>query len=264
MVLDIDYSYISDRGWVSPVPSMGALWELPFLSLIYFKISYIVLVFKIFWLNIRNGNIKSSNIYFGIISNHANKLKVLLVRLFLAIISINFFLIAIVNPSLLNPGPQNLSVCYQNVRGLIPFSNLREPHPNLDSTKIYELNTFISTEKPDVLLLSETWLNKSIKDNEILNSNNYNVYRNDRSQCSHPSDPNDPSKYKKYGGGVLIATRSDIEASYKRISMRRGAEIVAVEITIKGVKYIFCVVYRVGTIPGGLCPRRIRLNVRQK
>ncbi len=179
-----------------------------------------ILVFKVFYLNRNVNNHPSKTSYFGIISQHSSKLKVLIVRLFLAIVSLNFILIAIVNPSLLNPGPQNLSVCYQNVRGLIPFSNLNQPHPNLDSTKIYELNTFISTEKPDVLLLSETWLKKSIKDNEVININNYNIYRNDRSQFSHPSDLNNPSKYKRYGGGVLIATRSDIEANYKRISMR--------------------------------------------
>ena len=241
-------SHSSDHGWVSPIPSRGASWDLPFLSLIYLKISYMILVFKVFCLNRNVSNHPSKTLYFGIISHHASKLKVLLVRLFLAIVSLNFILIAIVNPSLLNPGPQNLSVCYQNVRGLIPFSNLNQPHPNLDSTKIYELNAFICKENPDVLLLSETWLKKSIKDNEVINGNNYNVYRSDRSQFSHPMDPNDPSKYKKSGGGVLIATRSDIEASYKRISMRRGAEIVAVEVSIKGVKYVFCVVYRVGTL----------------
>ena len=141
-----------------------------------------------------------------------------------------------------------MTICYQNVRGLIPFSSLKQPHPNLDSSKIYELNSYISLEKPGVILLSETWLKKSIKDQEVIADNNYNVYRSDRSQFSHPSDANDPSKYKKYGGGVMIATRSDINANIKRICMRRGAEIVAVEITINNVKYIFCVVYRVGTL----------------
>ena len=38
---------------------------------------------------------------------------------------INFLVIAIVNPSMLNPGPiQNISVAYQNVQGLITFSQL--------------------------------------------------------------------------------------------------------------------------------------------
>ncbi len=148
----------------------------------------------------------------------------------------------------MNPGPQNLNVCYQNVRGLIPFSNLSQSHPNLDITKIYELNAYISNNKPDIVLLSETWLKKSIKDREVIFDNCYNVYRSDRSQLSHPCDPNDPTKYKKYGGGVLIAARSDIDARLKRISMRHGAEIVAIEISVDNVKFISCVVYRVGTL----------------
>ena len=82
----------------------------------------------------------------------------------------------------------------------------------------------------------------------IIVISNYNIYRSDRSQLTHPSDPDNPSKFRKFGGGVLIATRSDIDATIKRISMRRGAEIVAVELSIKDVKYIFCVVYRVGTL----------------
>ena len=97
-------------------------------------------------------------------------------------------------------------------------------------------------------MLSETWLKKSVKDREIIESTNYNIFRNDRSQLTHPSDPENPTKYRKSGGGVLIAIRSDLDVSYKRISMRRGAEILAVELTINNCKFIFCVVYRVGTL----------------
>ena len=60
----------------------------------------------------------------------------------LAFISMFFFLlIAMVNPSMKNPGPGNLSIFYQNVQGLIPFSSLGKEHPVLDRTKIFELNT---------------------------------------------------------------------------------------------------------------------------
>ena len=40
--------------------------------------------------------------------------------------------------------------------------------------------------------------------------------------------------------------RSNIDANIKRISMRKGAEIVAVELTVGESKYVFCTVYRVG------------------
>ncbi len=74
------------------------------------------------------------------------------------------------------------------------------------------------------------------------------MYRSDRSQLTHPADPNDPLKFRKFGGGVLIAIRSDIEASVKRLSIRKGAEMLAVEIDMNGTKFIFCTVYRVGTL----------------
>ena len=50
------------------------------------------------------------------------------------------------------------------------------------------------------------------------------------------------------GGGVLIAVRADIQAEIKRLSIRKGAEMAAVEISIGENKFIFCVVYRVGTL----------------
>ena len=45
-------------------------------------------------------------------------------------------------------------------------------------------------------------------------------------------DPNNPNKFRKFGGGVLIAVRSDLEANIKRISVRKGAEMIAVEVTM--------------------------------
>ena len=47
------------------------------------------------------------------------------------IYSLNAFLVIVVNPSLLNPGPQYLKVAYQNVQGLIPFSHLSSSNPLL-------------------------------------------------------------------------------------------------------------------------------------
>ena len=120
-------------------------------------------------------------------------LKYLIAALFI----LKFLLIGICNTSLLNPGPNSLNVCYQNVQGLIPFSQLSCQQPQLDQTK---------------------------------------------------TDPNNPSKFRKFGGGVLIAVRSDLEATVKRISVRKGAEMIAVELTIGSNKLVFCTVYRVGTL----------------
>ena len=65
---------------------------------------------------------------------------------------------------------------------------------------------------------------------------------------SHPSDSRNPRKFRQNGGGVLIAVRSDINATFKRISLKHGAEIAATEVTLNGSKYIFCTCYRVGTL----------------
>ena len=184
-------------------------------------------------------------IFFGC---NTSRVKQVVSCLILALLYLNFLLIAIVNPSLLNPGPQNLSVYYQNVQGLIPVSNLRDPHPNLNRTKILELNTYVNIKKPAVILLAETWLKKSIKNHEVIEDPNYDVFRNDRSQLSHPTDPKNPDKFRKNGGGVLIAIRSDIKISSKRISLCNGVEMVAIEATIKDSKFVFCNCYRVGTL----------------
>ena len=163
---------------------------------------------------------------------------------------LNFLLIGIVNPSLLNPGPKTLKISYQNVQGLIPFSQLDKSQPSLDRTKICDLNAYISVNKPDIIILNETWLKKSVQNSEVIEDPCYNekLYRNDRSQTSHPSDPLNPKKFRTNGGGVLIAIRSDIEANVKRLPIRKGAEILAIEVTIDSKKFVFCTIYRVGTL----------------
>ena len=42
--------------------------------------------------------------------------------------------------------------------------------------------------------------------------------------------------------------RSVIEASAKRLSMRKGAEIISVELQVGQEKFVFYTVYRVGTL----------------
>ena len=129
------------------------------------------------------------------------------------ILVLNFLLIAIVNPSLLNPGPKSLKVCFQNVQGLIPIKDMPLKQPSLNETKIKELNAYINMNKPDIIILNETWLKSSIANREVIKNELYsdNIYRNDRSRITHPEDPSDPDKYKRHGGGVLIAFRSDIK-----------------------------------------------------
>ena len=125
---------------------------------------------------------------------------------------------------MLNPGLGPLKICYQNVQGLIPIKDLTLKQPSLNITKICELNAYINIYRPDVIMLNETWLKKSVNDHEIIKDKNFSIFRNDRTQASHPSDPNNPKKFKKIEGGVLIAIMSDTQADIKHLSVRKGAK----------------------------------------
>ncbi len=229
--------------------------RLPFLTNVHIKVAYFALICFICrrFINLITYNENYSTMHYSAIKmlflgKRTSRLKNALFGLLLAVLLINFLLIGIVNPSLLNPGPQNFSVYYQNVNGLIPFSNLKDMHPSLNRTKIFELNCYINQKRPAMIMLTETWLKKSIKDREIIENPDYTIFRCDRSILSHPQDPDNPAKYRKFGGGVLIAIRSDINASFKRVSVRKGVEMVAVEVEINNTKFVFCNYYRVGTL----------------
>ena len=147
--------------------------------------------------------------------------------------SINITLIVISNTSLFNPGPVNgtsshISVMYHNVQGLIPFSNLGDKCPNLDQTKIYGLKSSIAINKPDIIVLNETWLKKSILDNEILDPKFYKIYRLDRSQETHPLYPENIKKIRKNGGGVLIGVGTQLVLTSSIIKIKFRAELLAV------------------------------------
>ena len=120
----------------------------------------------------------------------------MLSQLLLFLLIINFLLIGIVNPGMLNPGPGLLKICYQNVQGLIPIKDLTLKQPSLNITKICELNAYININRPDVIMLNETWLKKSVNDHEIIKDKKFSIFRNDRTQASHPSDPNNSKKFK--------------------------------------------------------------------
>ena len=76
-------------------------------------------------------------------------------------------------------------------------------------------------------MLNETWLKKCVDDHQVVKDKNFTIYRNDRTQVSHFSDPSNPNKFRKLGGGVMIAIRSNIQTELKHV------EIVAIEVTIE-------------------------------
>ena len=165
-------------------------------------------------------------------------------------ILLNFLLITIVNPSLLNPGPApNLTTYFQNVQGFINLKDINDPNAPLNMSKILEFQAYVYSNKPKIIALNETWLKPSILDNEILPADAYKIFRVDRSQHTHPFDPDNPYRYRKNGGGVLIAVRSDLEVTSKIIKLKCKAEILTVQISTNDKSNIyFCTCYRVGTL----------------
>ena len=158
--------------------------------------------------------------------------------------SINIVLIILVNPAIVNPGPSkntkcpNISVLFQNVRGLIPFFDLGKPSPKLDNTKLFELQAYVFHNKIDIVILNETWLTNDILNNEIFPSSAYKTFRVDRSILTHPPDPNNPDKFRRNGGGVLIAVRSDLDIRSKKIKINSKAEVLALELMFGSGKKI--------------------------
>ena len=103
----------------------------------------------------------------------------------------------------MNPGPiSELKVLYHNVDG---FVNLRDksPSPQLFTSKVLNFQGHIFHEKPDIVILNETWLKNPILDSEIFANNSYKVFRRDRSINSHPLDNKNPNKFKKQGRLIL-------------------------------------------------------------
>ena len=86
----------------------------------------------------------------------------------------------ITNSSLINPGPVShttgLNIFYQNVQGLVPFTELNKNPPRLDNTKISEIHAFIHDKKLDIIVFNETWLKNTILDQEILPDDQYKIF----------------------------------------------------------------------------------------
>ena len=93
--------------------------------------------------------------------------------------SIGILMIVISNTSILNPGPatiNGLSCYFHYVQGLITFSSLGKPSPNLNQTKICELQAHVFSASPDVVILNETWLKSTITNAEILPGDIYKYF----------------------------------------------------------------------------------------
>ncbi len=172
-----------------------------------------------------------------------------LIYLLLYVFYLNRLLVVVTNPSIANPGPKKLSVLYNNIQGFVNTRDLASDSPPLNMTKVHEINGYIFTNIPDIIILNETWLKRPIASSQIL-PDNYKVFRMDRSLKSHPYDPSRPRKFRKNGGGVLIAHKENLDITsckFSKISVQ--AEILSVSFKTKcGKTFCLTTFYRVGTL----------------
>ena len=173
--------------------------------------------------------------------------------------TLNFLLITIINPNLLNPGPEKsnhsvqtrpLKILYNNVQGLINPRDLGSESPPLNMTKVHELQGHIFKHTPDIVVVNESWLKSPILSSEILPTHNYKIIRCDRSGKTHPYDPSQPKKFRKNGGGVFIAHRKDIGIESTEVGLVKvQAEILTVNFKLPtGKRFSLSTFYRVGTL----------------
>ena len=211
----------------------------------YINLFYISLITGISEINMPKNNKITNFICKGI-----NSMKDFVeVSLTLYITIISMLLIVISNCSILNPGPDSISVYYQNIHGLLTFSSLGKDNPTLNLTKVIEFQSYLTVKCPDVILLNETWFKSNILSSEIFPCSGYTIFRLDRSPSSHLPDPIDPKEYKLNGGGVLIGIKNTLDMKPKVLKNEAKAEVLSVTLNYKGNKKLcFTTCYRVGTL----------------
>ncbi len=120
-------------------------------ALCHIRLAYFVILSYLF-INSARGKSKykgCSPASFIFPNQGTTRLRQAIASILIFLLLLTFLMIAIVNTSLLNPGPSNLKVYYQNVQGLIPVSELGDAQPSLNRTKICLLLiiTFILTNQ---------------------------------------------------------------------------------------------------------------------
>lgn len=112
-----------------------------------------------------------------------------------------------------------INVLYQNVRGL--------------RSKLMEFKQNVLVNSPDIICITESWLNNRIFDHEVVSLSDYTIFRRDRS--SSASDKTD-------GGGTFIAVRNIFSASLVP-QYQSEAEDLWVSVKINAQKIYVCCVY---------------------
>ena len=98
------------------------------------------------------------------------------------------------------------------------------------SSKSHELELLINNPSPDIFCLTETKLEPSIADNEIVK--NYTIYRQDRT-----TGPG-------HGGGVLIGLSNKCPFIVSRINNCCSGEIIVLDLSVCGFSFTLACYYR--------------------
>jgi hypothetical protein len=118
-----------------------------------------------------------------------------------------------------NPGPEPNKYTKHDSLHCLNLNAQSIKGTDLDRSKINEFRALLDLANPDLMTVTETWLKDFVKDTEIADENDYNIYRKDRPEMR--------------GGGVLTLVRKNIW-SYRRDDLEslneNHNEIVAVEV----------------------------------
>lgn len=112
-----------------------------------------------------------------------------------------------------------LHVAYQNVRGM--------------RTKLYNFKENIESNHHDIVFVTESWLNDTVDDCELVDGDFYSIFRRDRGSSSST---------KKDGGGVLVAVANWLKPE-PLMDFNSEAEDMWLAVVINGVKVFLCCVY---------------------
>ena len=162
-------------------------------------------------------------------NSKASKISKFILMFYYYLATINLILIIIVNPSIANPGPTNkeLSVAYCNAQGFILMSSMRGNQPIFQTHKLLDFQNFIHMNKPDIVIVNESWINEHISNNEIIEEEFYKMFRYDRSK-------KDKCKYNKVGGGgILILTKQGLDIETKEVTVKNPDQIPVLSIEVK-------------------------------
>ncbi len=121
-----------------------------------------------------------------------------------------------------NPGPDQLLTSQRKLKCL--YLNSRSL-----VNKAKYLEAMESSNEHDLIAVTETWLNPSVRDSELLINIHFNVHCRDRESGEH-------------GGGVMLAVRHHFNST-RRSDLETDVELLACEIIPNDRKKFLCLVF---------------------